>query len=98
MKQATIRTTIQKLFFAYAIFIFFGATSHVALLLLKALLSQDLRPLGVISIMDLEYFFPFLAPNLSESLVSVGVYGLIIGLIFMVLRKQEITISMKKRA
>lgn len=72
-----------------------AAAIHVVSLLIQALVSRSLSPLGIVSIFDLQVFFPGVQSGFWESLGSILIYATIVMATYYWLRSLHITIEKK---
>lgn len=96
MKTTIVNKHWHFLLLAIAILYQIAAAIHVVSLLIQALVSRSLTPLGIVSIFDLRVFFPAIQSSFWESLGSILIYITIVLATFYWLRSLHITIEKKK--
>jgi hypothetical protein len=95
MKKVEINQPWHLILVATLLFCSFGAVLHIGLLLLQALILGQPFPLGLISILGLQFFFPSLKSGIFESLLSFVAYTVLIALLYRFLKSLHITIEKK---
>ena len=95
MKTKVVNKHWHHFLLSIAILYQIAAAIHVVSLVIQALVSRSLTPLGIVSIFDLRVFFPEIQSGFWESLGSIIIYVTIVLATFYWLRSLHITIEKK---
>ncbi|MCA9372612.1 hypothetical protein KC921_00770 [Candidatus Woesebacteria bacterium] len=91
-----VAKTWQRLVLAIVVFFGLGALLHLTLIIIIAIQSRTISPLGLISLLGLQHFFPDLVGSRLESILSIVIYICCIVVIYALVHSVSLQINHPK--